>query len=459
MLRNHCPWSRRCFAARHILTASCLMAAMVSTARSQVYRSPIVVTPASRPTPFDANGTAPFYPSQIQSAYGVDVLQQSGTAAGAINNGAGQTIAIVDAYHYPNALSTLNTFCSKYGLPQFNQGGASPTFSQLNESGGTALPGVDPAGPYNLNGNWELEEALDIEWAHVMAPMANIILYESKNDDSDGQPHLENAVVTAKNNANVSVISLSWGGGEFSAETIDSQFGDPVYKTPAGRLAAKQGVTFVASTGDDPVASSYPAMSPNVVAVGGTNLSLTTSDSYYVETAWSGASGGTSSFEARPSYQSTVKVGSASLNKRGTPDLSMDADPNSGVNVYDSYNGGWYTYVGGTSLSAPCFAGLVADADEIRSVAGNGTLDGLTQTLPALYSLPDSDFHDIILGSNAFPALAGYDLATGLGTPQANLLVSDLANFGVVVPEPSTLALLAAGTIALLVVARRRKPA
>ena len=131
--------------------------------------------------------------------------------------------------------------------------------------------------------------------------------------------------------------------------------------------------------------------------------------------------------------------------RRGTPDLSMDADPNTGVRVYDSYNGGLVTGVGGTSLSAPCLPAWSPTRD--RNTLRRGQRHAWTDSrrpCRAATACRSSDFHDIILGSDAFPALAGYDLATGLGTPQANLLVTDLANFGVAVPEPSTLALLAA---------------
>ena len=118
---------------------------------------------------------------------------------------------------------------------------------------------------------------------------------------------------------------------------------------------------------------------------------------------------------------------------RADPDVAFDSNPNTGVAIYDSYNGGsspWYQ-IGGTSVATPCWAGLVALADQIRVSAGLTNLDGPTQTLPRLYSLPASDFHDITSGTSTrqpeYTAAAGYDLVTGLGTPKANLLVPDLA--------------------------------
>jgi subtilase family serine protease len=426
---------------RQLGTALLLLSAMLSLARSQSVTLPIQ-------RPLNSSGTAPYYPVQLDQAYGLTALSASG---------AGQTIAIIDAFNYPNALSAFNTFNTSCGLPQFDQPGG-PTFTQLNESGGTALPGTDPAGAGNANGNWEAEEALDVEWAHAMAPNANIILYEATNNDSDGLPHLENAIATAAANPAVSVVSMSWGSSEYSGETDN----DSLFTTPANRLAAnpKQGVTFVAAAGDSGAPGQYPAFSPNVVAVGGTALSLTVANAWRVETAWYDGGGGTSTQESKPSYQTsygTLNGGIlGSTTSRALPDVALDADPSLGVWTYDPYNGysivgsspGWSEW-GGTSLSAPCWAGLIADADGMRSAEGYGTLDGLSQTLPALYCLPSSDFHDITTGNNGFAAGPGYDLATGLGTPIANVLVPDLANYQVA-PEPSTLALLAvAGLTAL----------
>jgi subtilase family serine protease len=137
--------------------------------------------------------------------------------------------------------------------------------------------------------------------------------------------------------------------------------------------------------------------------------------------------------------------------------MALVASNTTTVWTYDPYNGGYFN-VEGTSVAAPLLSGMIALADQIRSSEGYGTLDGSTQTLPDLYTLPNSDFHDITMGNNGYPAGPGYDLATGLGSPVANTFVPDLANYGVAVPEPSTLALLGlASLVALGRVAWRRR--
>ncbi len=281
----------------------------------------------------------------------------------------------------------------------------------LNESGGTSLPANSSPG------GWDVEEALDVEWAHSIAPQANIILFEA---NSNSYSDLLTAVATAADYSGVSVVSMSWGGGEFSGETS----ADPYFVTPSGH----QGVTFLAATGDDGTPAGYPAFSPDVVAVGGTSLDINSSGSYLGESAWSDGGGGISADESQPSYQ-VGKVNGTSSTHRTVPDVSMDADPNTGVYVLDSFDGG-YLQVGGTSLATPMWGGLIAIANQGRSLLDESSLNGLTQTLPALYDLPSTDFHDITSGSNGtYSATPGYDLVTGLGTPVANLLVPALAGY------------------------------
>ena len=173
----------------------------------------------------------------------------------------------------------------------------------------------------------------------------------------------------------------------------------------------------------------YPSASPNVLAVGGTTLTLSSGGSYGSESGWSGSTGGFSSYEAEPSYQvATLESVGLSDGHRTTPDVSLDADPSTGYSVYDSvpYDGqsGWFD-VGGTSGAAPAWAGLVAITDQGLATVGQGTLS-TSELLTELYSLPSSDFNDITSGSNGYSATAGYDLVTGLGTPKANLLVAGL---------------------------------
>src|SRR5205085_4866439 len=135
---------------------------------------------------------------------------------------------------------------------------------------------------------------------------------------------------------------------------------------------------------------------PNVLSVGGTTLRLDSSGNILGESAWSGSGGGISSVEAQPAYQHGIVT--QSTTRRTNPDVAYDADPNTGFPVYDSFNNGsaapWSQF-GGTSDAAPQWAGLIAIADQGRALAGKGALDGPTQTLPMLYQLASTDFHDI----------------------------------------------------------------
>ncbi len=217
---------------------------------------------------------------------------------------------------------------------------------------------------------------------------------------------------------------MSWGSSEFSGESSN----DSYFTTPSGHV----GVTFFGSSGDSGSPAIWPALSTHVVAVGGTTLSYGSSGSYVSESGWSGSGGSRSSYLSAPSYQSGLVIhnGSTTISangKRTGPDVSYDADPNSGFAVYGTYGWGGWAEVGGTSDAAPQWAALMAIADQGRALAGESSLDGYTQTLPALYKLPSTDFHDVTSGSNgAYTAGAGYDLVTGRGSPIANLVVGGL---------------------------------
>ncbi len=197
-----------------------------STGDLSGYAQPnVVLVNAGTASPNGGTGQpAGFSPGQISQAYGFNQITfNNGTVKG---NGAGQTIAIIDAYNQPDIASDLQTFDSTYGLA------APPSFSVVNQNGGSSLPASDQ--------NWGLEISLDVEWAHATAPQANIVLVEANtNSYSD----LMTALDYARSQPNVSVVSMSWGGNEWSGETSY----DSYFTTPAGHT----GITFVASTGDN----------------------------------------------------------------------------------------------------------------------------------------------------------------------------------------------------------------
>jgi autotransporter-associated beta strand protein len=372
--------------------------------------------------PHAMSGPTGFTPAQIRQAYGMNLV----TFGVVTGDGTGQTIAIVDAYDQPNIATDLAAFDTQFGLP------APPTFTKVNQSG-AANPLPNPA-PHS-GFKWGVETSLDVEWAHVMAPKASILLLEANSGSS---ADLFPAVDTARNTAGVSVVSMSFGFDETSmSNTFDSHF-----TTPTGH----SGVTFVASSGDNGSYSqsgsttqivSYPAVSANVLAVGGTTLGINADSSYSSESAWGhgtnsntqgGSGGGISQFFGQPSYQSGVVTQSST--NRTVPDVSIDGDPSTGVSYYDSYDNGASTpwdVVGGTSLSAPMWAGIIAVANQGRLINGFTTLDGPSTTLPKIYALPATDFHDVITGNNGYAAGPGYDLVTGLGSPYANLVIRDLS--------------------------------
>ncbi len=257
-------------------------------------------------------------------------------------------------------------------------------------------------------------------------------------------------VATAAGQPGVSVVSMSWGFPEGQAVfQSDEATYDSYFTTP--------GVTFVASTGDYGTADpEYPAFSPNVLAVGGTSLNLNANNSYSSETGWGGYSsaygtfigsgGGLSQYESEPAYQ----LGVQSSGSRSTPDVSFVADPNTGAWIADPYNldpSNPFEVVGGTSLSAPAWAGLIALVDQGRAAAGDPALNHSTPTEAQqdLYRLSQTDFNVISSGTNGgYNAARGYNLVTGLGTPVTNLLVPDLvagnlSSSGLVAPISATL--------------------
>ena len=399
-----------------------------------------------------------FTPEQIRGAYGL--------SAG--DTGKGITIAIVDAYDNPNALADFDAFSKRFNLPT---SAACGCFVKVDQSGGTHYP--------QPNTGWGQEIALDIEWAHAIAPLAKIVLVEA---NSAGFTDLLTAEDYATKNAQV--VSNSWGSNEFNGETtFDSHFNKPV------------AITF--SSGDSGSPAAYPSSSPYVLSVGGTNLTVaatavcpapaptpppttkppttppsgtpipptttgtptpptgtgttppptgtkhtvinvttpapcTTTYSYGSEHTWLGGGGGASRYEAMPGYQQGFCGTTLNINncagKRGTPDLAWVADPNSGVAMVDGTT--WYI-AGGTSLSAPSVAGAIADADAARKLTlttNNLTTRNFFQSAAKTANYA-KDYHDVTTGTNGSPcctASKGYDLATGLGSPNVDSWIANL---------------------------------
>jgi subtilase family serine protease len=310
-------------------------------------------------------------PSQIKSAYR---FSTSATA------GAGKTIAIVDAYDDPSAESDLAVFNAQYGLPACTT--ANGCFSKVNQTGGTRYP--------KANAGWALEISLDVQWAHAIAPGAKIILVEAT---SNSFADLLAAEDYAKTHAQY--VSNSWGGSESAGEIAnDSHF-------------VQSGVSFFVSSGDAGLPAEYPSSSPNVISVGGTTLTFDGSGNLVSETGWSSGGGGCSAFELATSAQLRfAEYGQAGCaGTRATPDVSLDADPASGVSVYDStrYQGqkGWWK-VGGTSASSPMWAARSADA-------------GVTVDAGYVYG-NNITYRDITSGNNGAPCLVGFDLCSGRGS-------------------------------------------
>jgi subtilase family serine protease len=364
-----------------------------------------------------SNSPTGLAPATVGAVYNL----KTGLTSPAKAIGAGQVIAIVDAYHDPNALSDLNAFNAEYGYPSLATCSAAPPFTAMT---GACFYQADPEGTPGSSGSdatgWILEESLDIEWAHAEAPGATIVLVEA---ESESTTNLMNAVSWANGNG-ATEVSMSWAGSEWSGETSYDSYFD------ANSTSTGAPILYTASAGDSGSGAVYPAASPNVIAVGGTTLngcSGTSCADFSSETAWSGSGGGVSAYEKIPEYQSgyggpvysesSGGISALTGGMRAIPDVSFEADPDTGVSVYDStsYEGqsGWWT-IGGTSVGSPNWAGIFAAG------AANATaLQGAKAIYGGGYA---SYLRDITSGSNGYcgtdcTAGTGYDLVTGLGSP------------------------------------------
>jgi len=376
-----------------------------------------------------------YSPQEMRKAYGLDALLNKGF------DGTGQTIIIIDSFGSPTIASDLHTFDMGYGLPD------PPSFKVL------APLGTKPFDPNNgTMVGWAFETSLDVEWAHSMAPGANIILMTSPKAETqgiEGMPQFLSLEKFALDHQLGNIISQSWATTE---NTLFFSEGREVFNSfnDFYKRAGATGVTVFSSTGDSGVSNpnfhgkfypfptvNFPASSPYVTAVGGTSLMADIHGNYQSEKGWQGSGGGVSQTFAEPDYQkNNLNSSDQKLldGFRGIPDIAYNADPNTSILIFASFipgNAGFFA-IGGTSEGSPQWAGLIADADQL---AGHGL--GLINA--SLYKIGNSSkaqtaYHDITIGNNNSRGLKGYnctpgwDPVTGWGSPQASTLLEELVN-------------------------------
>jgi hypothetical protein len=308
-----------------------------------------------------------------------------------ISGGSSQTVALVDAYDDPTAAANLATYRAEYGLPPCTA--ASGCFTKVNQEG--------KKGSYpEADGGWAVEISLDLDMVSAACPHCHILLVEG---NSDAVSDLAASVTTAAK-LGADVISNSYGLDEFGG--MQAYFA--AYH-PAG-------ATVVASSGDAGfTAAQFPAVAPGVTAAGGTSLYTSDNPRGWVEHAWDGSSSGCSAYVKKPAFQASL---SPHCTMRTVADVSSDADPDTGLAIYDTtpnpygLKPGWLE-VGGTSAASPFIAAVIG-------LAGNGSTTFSTGTI---YAHP-RDLHDVVFGSNGYcggdylcTAKPGYDGPTGMGTP------------------------------------------
>ena len=345
-------------------------------------------------------------PASIACIYG---LQPS--AAGCNPNavtanptGGSRAIAVVDAFDDPNAYIDLQAFSTQFGVAAITPA----SFQVVYAPAGGATPGSCAAGPAPQPPSaaptgWDLEESLDIEWAHSIAPHAKLYLVEAQSNHFSDLLCAVSVASALVKTAGGGEVSMSWGGGEFAGEMAI----DPVFTTSR--------VVYFASAGDSS-GTSYPSVSPNVVAVGGTSLSTNAATgSFEGENTWQDTGGGPSIFEPRPSYQNGISsmVGGS----RGTPDVAAVANPSTGVWVLDTlvFGPGTWFVVGGTSVASPVWAGLVNAAGSFASSSRAALSQMYSGEGPFRFN--DINFGNCGLYASNF-AKAGWDFCSGLGSPK-----------------------------------------
>jgi subtilase family serine protease len=375
-----------------------------------------------------ATSLRPYAPDQIRQAYDmvpVPTDLTNLTKEQAASLGAGQTIYVLGVYYNPNTANDLATFNARFSLPTcttktLTSKDALP-LAPADSTCSLVLANATTDGKLTdtvpvFNSTWASESALDVQWAHAMAPLARIVLVSGVNST------LASILgdITLANKMGDGVVSMSLGSPEtFVSSNYESYFN-------------KSNMTYVAATGDSGNTVNWPAVSPKVLAVGGTWLNY--SNNTRVELAWSNSGGGVSSYIQKPSYQSRVNA-----KMRSVPDVSFNASPQSGQYVYvtqaNDKMGYWFSLYG-TSASTPQWAGILAIANANRALVNKPPIGIPNTLLYSVYNTSNSlyatDFYDIMSGTNGkcvtCTASVGYDTVTGLGSPNVNNLLTALSN-------------------------------
>ena len=401
-----------------------------------------------------------YSPAQIRHAYGVNQISFTGTGGTTVQGnslGQGQTIAIIEQGYDPTIASDLDTFSQYYGLPEPSS--TTFNFTQVYENQpGTFTPVNQIIGTIPVVNATVGETALDVEWAHAIAPEANILLVEAAYNPTTSDPYdltdFFEAVQYATQRA--SVVSISYGFPEFGVTDYEQ---DDTNQTKYDSILQATGVTVLASSGDSgeyPAARSgdltdkgveYPASSPDVVAVGGTTLPLDAAGDYPTgnstpETGWETSqyqgAGAASARSNRADMADGRRLGRRHHRQAGRPGRGLGCRRDDRLQRLHQHvrHGRRRQRVARRrrhQRRRPQWAGLIAIVDQERAALDAAPLTGYNQTLPALYALPETDFHDILTDTDpltaSLQANSGYDLVTGRGSPVANLLVPDLASY------------------------------
>ncbi|WP_339842580.1 hypothetical protein [uncultured Halopseudomonas sp.] len=342
-------------------------------------------------------------PQQFLDAYNVNSVVTPDNKP----RGYGIKIAIITAYHYPNLQADLNTWARK-----FNQ--TPITLNIINQAGN------------RMNSDWAIQSNLAVQMVNAVSPGATVYVIEARTTN---QNDIKIAIQTAVS-LGVNIVSMPFGAPEFPTEGSSA------------KLFANTQITWITASGTG-AAPTFPATSPDVIAVGGTSASLSSSSALSLETAWVDSSAGISVYERMPSYQMIPAVQNANTTAfRSMPDVVFNADPSSGAQVYVSIAGGWLV-VGGNAVPTAFFTGAVAIANQFRKSANKPMLSSIhTSSKPlqkSLYALMPTNggpsnsnvLNDVVdgyAGEGSYPAGPGYDIATGLGSLDVNQFVNYMVN-------------------------------